>query len=511
MTGTGTKTDPYVVTTWNELMNVLPQENKYAILNNDIDMKGKSITNSGVILACNFDGQNHSIKNVYLNSEQLENTELFKMYYAISFKNVKLINWYVNGVSIFSGDSSSPANRPMPTIENLSFSGVLANIRSHFLTFSGGVSSRPVFKKSSIFTINDNVNGIISISHGSGKPIFEDSKIECYGSVRGRALSVALHNSHITGEITLTDVESDVDTFNVDSEHTVSQNLIDIHVNSSEEFNSTFNGDRLLVNTSFLGDVVTSGTFIACTLLEEIDETFLNNHGFLLGDKPTEFSWNDWLASISSTAYYDTSDNEHFLTYNTNNGKYNISLVDLPNGCYTRNMPVWDWQSGEYYFAASSYKKYRCIVDTELPEGIYPLVRFFRNGNDDDWTLSGVGDVVDIQAPYSTSSFTVNIGVINRTGQNLTEDVTINNVTIYEHSSWKIENDKLVNTDLPEVTPIGAFCNCTSLTNVSIPESVNYIGPYAFYNTKLKKIKIASNCKYYDTSFPKDCEIEFYE
>lgn len=133
------------------------------------------------------------------------------------------------------------------------------------------------------------------------------------------------------------------------------------------------------------------------------------------------------------------------------------------------------------------------------------------NGNGDDWTLSGVGDVVVIQAPYSTSSFTVNVGAYNKTGNSITEDITINNVTIYEHSSWKIENDKLVNTELPEVIPIGAFCNCVNLENVSIPESVNYIGPYAFYNTKLKKIKIASNCKYYDTSFPRDCEIEFYE
>ena len=511
MTGTGTKANPYVVTTWNELMTVLPQENTYAILNNDIDMKGKNITNSGVILACNLDGQNHSIKNVYLNSEQLENTELFKMYYAISFKNVKLINWYVNGVSVFSGNNSSPSLRPMPTIENLSFSGALANVNCHFLTFSGGTSSKPIFKKTSIFTINDNVNGIISISHGSEKPIFEDSKIECYGTVNVRAVAVSLHNSHITGEITLSTIEKGVNVFDIESRYTVSQNLIDIHVQSLDDYNASFNGDKLLVNTSFLGNVTTSGTFIACTLLEEIDETFLNNHGFLLGDKPTEFSWSDWLASISSTVYYDLSSNEHLLTYNTNDGKYNISIVDLPNGCYTRNMPVWDWQSGEYYFAASDYKKYRCVVDAELPDGVYPLVRFFRNGNGDDWTLTGVGDVVDIRAPYSTSSFSVNVGVINRTGQNITEDIAINNVTIYEYSSWKIENDKLVNTDLPEVTPIGAFCNCVNLENVSIPESVKHIGPYAFYNTKLKKIKIASNCKYYDTSFPKDCEIEFYE
>lgn len=509
MTGTGTKTDPYVVSTWNELMTVLPQKNTYAILNNDIDLKGKTITNSGVVLACNFDGQNHLIKNVYLNSEQLENEELFKMYYAISFKNVKLINWYANGVSIFSGDSSSPANRPMPTIENFSFSGVLTNNYCHFLIFTG-VTSRPIFKNSSIFTISDNVDGIISISHGSNKPIFENSKVECYGNVNNRAIAATLDNSHITGELTLSSIDY-YDVFNIDSEHTVSQNLIDIHVQSLDDYNASFKGDKLLVNTSFLGNVTTTGTFIACTLLEEIDENFLNNHSFLLGDKPTEFSWNDWLASIKSTIYYDTSSNEHSFTYNTNNGKYNISIVDLPNGRYTQNMPIAHWQSGVYYFAASDYKKYRCVVDAELPEGVYPLVRFWRNGDTDDWTLFGVGDVVDIRAPYSTNRFSVNVGVINRTGQDLTADVTIEKVTIYEHSSWEIINGKLQNADIPQVQPIGAFSDDNLLTEIVLPEATKELGLYSFYNSGLQEVTLSEDCTFYPTTFPEGCVIKYHE
>jgi hypothetical protein len=257
-------------------------------------------------------------------------------------------------------------------------------------------------------------------------------------------------------------------------------------------------------------NITTSGTFIACTDEQQNDEQFLTQHGFILGDTPSAYSWSDWLASISSTVYYDLSSNEHLLTYNTNDGKYNISIVDLPNGRYTQNMPVMDWQSGEYYFAASDYKKYRCVVDAELPEGVYPLVRFFRNGNGDDWTLFGVGDVVDIRAPYSTRSFSVNVGVINRTGQNLTEDVTIDNVTIYEHSSWGIVNGELQNGDAPQVHPVGAFNNCSNLAVVYIPPSVKKIGKYAFHNTALTGLMIAQDCEYYTTSFPDGCVVNFY-
>jgi hypothetical protein len=57
----------------------------------------------------------------------------------------------------------------------------------------------------------------------------------------------------------------------------------------------------------------------------------------------------------------------------------------------------------------------------------------------------------------------------------------------------------------------GAFCDATDLEEIRIPPSVTRIGPYAFAGTKLKKVKIAYSCIFYDSSFPEDCEIEFYE
>ena len=82
---------------------------------------------------------------------------------------------------------------------------------------------------------------------------------------------------------------------------------------------------------------------------------------------------------------------------------------------------------------------------------------------------------------------------------------------------WRIDPD--INNGMPYVPlmiglPVlahtGAFMNCEHLTYVEIPYSCKKIGRYAFAGTALKKVKIAADCTYYDTSFPEDCEIEFY-
>lgn len=56
----------------------------------------------------------------------------------------------------------------------------------------------------------------------------------------------------------------------------------------------------------------------------------------------------------------------------------------------------------------------------------------------------------------------------------------------------------------------GAFMDCANLSYVEIPHSCKSIGRYAFAGTALKKVKIAADCTYHSTSFPEDCEIEFY-
>lgn len=76
---------------------------------------------------------------------------------------------------------------------------------------------------------------------------------------------------------------------------------------------------------------------------------------------------------------------------------------------------------------------------------------------------------------------------------------------------WYVENDEIKNRYLPEPVYHGSFCNCEDLKTVIIPESVKYIGDYAFYGTALTSVTIASDCVFASTSFPPRCIINYYD
>lgn len=76
---------------------------------------------------------------------------------------------------------------------------------------------------------------------------------------------------------------------------------------------------------------------------------------------------------------------------------------------------------------------------------------------------------------------------------------------------WYVDEQKgLTSNFLPEKYLSGAFANARNLTEVVIPKSCKKIGRYAFANTKLRTVIIASDCEYYPTSFPAGCIINFY-
>lgn len=62
----------------------------------------------------------------------------------------------------------------------------------------------------------------------------------------------------------------------------------------------------------------------------------------------------------------------------------------------------------------------------------------------------------------------------------------------------------------PEPIPRGALTFATNLTSCMIPTTVKYIGKNVFRYTKLQEVTIASDCVYFSTSFPENCQIHFY-
>lgn len=77
--------------------------------------------------------------------------------------------------------------------------------------------------------------------------------------------------------------------------------------------------------------------------------------------------------------------------------------------------------------------------------------------------------------------------------------------------NWVIGTDGLKTKNMAETIYLGAFANNPGFYQVTIPKSVKSIGRYAFYGTRIDWVRIARDCKYYPTSFPEGCLINFYD
>ncbi len=76
--------------------------------------------------------------------------------------------------------------------------------------------------------------------------------------------------------------------------------------------------------------------------------------------------------------------------------------------------------------------------------------------------------------------------------------------------NWVIGSDGLKTKNMADTIYLGACANNIQLYSVTIPKSVKRIGRYAFYNTLINHVIIASDCTYYPTSFPEGTVIERY-
>jgi hypothetical protein len=72
------------------------------------------------------------------------------------------------------------------------------------------------------------------------------------------------------------------------------------------------------------------------------------------------------------------------------------------------------------------------------------------------------------------------------------------------------ENDGFL-TFRKDFKGFGAGSNIETLEEIEIPRSVKYICDYAFYNTGIKRVRIARDCFYFRHSFPRGTQIAFYK
>lgn len=92
-------------------------------------------------------------------------------------------------------------------------------------------------------------------------------------------------------------------------------------------------------------------------------------------------------------------------------------------------------------------------------------------------------------------------------------DIEIFDVTKL-YSVWDLTNtNKLygyVSPKGPNIYRIGAFANTPNLSSIYIPTTVTYIGRFSFSESGIENVTIAPDCKYFDTTFPETCTINYF-
>lgn len=502
MTGTGTQADPYKVTSWAELMTALPQDGKYAELQNDIDLRGVTITNGQIFIACNLNGKNHAIKNAYLKGGVVYSNFLFKLAYNVTVQNLKLHNWYADNVTIFNGDNSAPSYSPMPSLKNISFTGNLVN-GATFLSGEWRIDN-PKFYDSDIYIIADDTQPI----KGDIKyALFNNCNVKIEGKCSGGIIYASFRNTKLSGKVDLYEPSQYNYAIHIIENNSIDcDSVVDFEVNGSATWTAEFASETLAVNTDVLNNVsiTQQSTFINCTALQINDETYLSQNGFPLGEKVSSFSWNDFLNSVRRVCR--VPDTETNLQYTINNGRLEITNDTIQPNMYSATEPFWYETYGTYFWYVKPDQRYSISFSSSGTNPyLLPNIIFWKDNY--EWFTSRNYEGSIIKTPESITSIGLQVGFVNVGDEAQSGTEYIENLVITEVSPWNIVEGVVKNSTAPTTNPMGAFFNATSLNEIRIPDSVKSIGRYSFANTSLTEVFLAEDCEYYDTSFPSGCLI----
>lgn len=520
MTGTGTQNDPFIVTTMAEFVAKIETAGVYIELANDLDCtEWQPTSNHQYIMACNqIDGKGYAIKNLHVLSDDYTIGIMFRLAPTNQNGVMKNLHWknvYLGGVCLFITNSSRYGY--YWTIQDCSFSCELFNgkfLQTDYVC--------PKFKNCAIYLYccGTACNPITGDYYETTSFIFDTCAIVMNGTVSAHIFCGQLVNSRLSGNITLlsggaSSSDRAIEIFN-QGDQSYANSVIDMTVQCSSTWyisNYSLYTTGLLINTSRLQNASLTGVtdiFIACDDEEMVDSEWLMDEGFDVGTYDVGFVWHDWLMNgndvrVSQLDYSAGGTFNYTVDGSTNTYS---ATVNMANGTYCTSQPFSDSQWYTYYFNVQSGHKYKVTFTGTLPEGTTPSSSFWRNGS--EWcagvaTMDGI-----IKAPESTSTMSMQLGIRNSSGNTLSGTFTYTNVTIVGYSDWVIVNGKLINSSLPDIPVLGAFCNARNLTKIEIPATVKKIGRYAFTNTQLNSVTIASDCTYYDTSFPVGCVINTY-
>lgn len=582
MTGTGTKADPYIITTWDEFTTTVVQNDVCIELGSDIDCKelgAVTIPNTGgsgsYPLNCTLlDGKGHSIKNLFL----LDSTYVFSGVRANTIKNLSFTNIYLSHSSLFLFDNQTH----LPTFINCRFNSECVD-GSEFIDSRAGLLWAAVFRKCTFHILckNSEFTRTRPYSVDTYPILLDDCVLELYGEFYRSIFSAQLVNSLITGEATLTEIaDQDPDPAikivsagcygYYSGEFMKSNSIVDLVVHNETgkasipymvyndiNYYDDLTGDSmettptLFVNTevleNFERDTGHGGTFHACTSAQIHDETYLRSEGFVAEETLssryiTKHSLNCAFYGTSSSepkAYIDTGVINQSsvkimseLEFNSNKAGFSIGGYGSDgygvahgsgNGQTIDNLETIRVNISPDYYYGFVGTKFHCYTDGTTWWGTqteYPMIINGQNyGGTKRFGLDGKIYHVSIWDSNSTlirdyypayDNVTNEYGMYDKVAQVFHSSDTDTPFDSGDDMPFKFVDGKLIHHRETEMIKLGAFCNDSSLSIISIPRSVKKIGRFTFRNTSLTSVMIAQDCEYYPTSFPDGCVVNFY-
>lgn len=480
MTGSGTAQDPYILTTWQELLNASGVCEWYGGDLDFNDIQPTGFTECVVISATSINFRGATFKNFYSRA---------------------------TGTAPCSGGIRFSCN-----ISNLRFiNSAFVNVRSPQIGVIDEHSS--VSATSCVFDgeiISTNRDIVIVGSSSNSSYYYSTSYNKCSFNFKTKSAHRVWFASAIAAFYDCdiyTDIEQDGNEFS------------DIYSNGTSEYNSRFSNCRLrgrFINTG--GDYVKVG-----------DTNSRHAFNYFAFDEGTYL-----LLSSSSKSVYNS---EKITAYEGTTNVVGCTSAQLSSISYLRSDAVgWEinenarfnetitfteslWHNVSDYevdTTSTAYDEFTKATIT-LPSTSDRYQFFFRGYNSggvavygSDWQTSG--KTVSIPLNANIATWVLRGRYYSSPDWFHVEPSEFANTTCtLSWGRWSINsNGELYNIYSPTSTKLGAFANAVSLTQISIPRSCKKIGRFAFTNTQLSSVTIASDCTYYDTSFPEGCVVNFY-
>ena len=593
MTGTGTKADPYIIYTWDEFTTTIVQSGVYIELGGDIDCASLGpisvASDAGGMYEMNFntlDGKGYAIRNLYAKGHGT----LLQGLHSNVIKNLDFLNNYIDNITFMLLQSDHPMYYILPTFDNCHFSAECVNHSNYIYSITTHLYAA-VFRKCTFHMMCEDSNFVRKNTPADNRlpMILDDCVVELYGTIQDQVIAAQLINTHVTGEVTMTDPPSDENPSIMiiqdgsyryyTSEFLKSNSVIDIKVHNTSNYdtvvyvsgtsyydyddNAHACTETLFINTEDIDRVYVRqyATFKQCTAAQIHSEAYLKSQGFI-----AEETYNNRYVTMLSANFPRTPATGAKRTYIDTGVKgirsrYTSIEWEFLNSTGTSYSEYWvmgavsdgsgsilgtifgaESQSSMVTWQDQSYN-INDFHDAVTPYGMLQVKLHAYCDNDtwrqgqDDYNIY-IGCLNWNGNPKSGAECKIYSAQILETDDSLLRDYVpaydsighenglydkVHNV-FYGNASSSSESPSITADPMPfrfvngvlqhnlssSIYRLGAFCNARMLAMVTIPESVKYIGRFAFRNTQLQSVKIASDCVYFDTSFPDGCVIETY-